>query len=544
MFIEPVSGENFFGRDEVIGTLRKRVTDLKGGYRQNIALAGPMLTGKSSILRHFLSTILEENVVPIYIDLDGAGFRVFAERFMATLLFGYLASEKIPTKNKLSDLVNLSNPFIPDTVKHVRKTRSLLQQKKKDMVYRNLLDLSSVFKKETGKNCLVVLDEFHNLSHYRLRTPFKIFGKHIMVQKDTMYIVSSSQKSLLKEILANKLSLLFGNFELVDVNGFDNRTAKSFIASITGANSIPEDITGYFLEISQGNPFYLRVLVETYDKVRGSCVSLGALENLLETLAELLYRSSGVLNQYFTNNINFFIERKSRRMFLPVLVSLARGNGTMEEMRGDMRTSDKQLRVKLKKLESMDLIYSNGSFFKITDKLFEYWLRNVYDLKVSSLVDDIDIKYLEFKERFALDFRGYSKFRLKDPVYSVENLFRSFSNQKIQVGLRCRKMPRFKKVTCRRLSENVSEIVGFQGSAKKWVCHVKVFDIAGEEDINRLKTFRSGSKSGKVSRRIFVPVKGMDQNALLLAKDENVWVWDVETLNQKLRLFGLYGLTV
>ena len=56
MFIEPVFGKKFFGREEVLGTLQKRVTSLKGGYRQNMALTGPMLAGKSSILRLARST--------------------------------------------------------------------------------------------------------------------------------------------------------------------------------------------------------------------------------------------------------------------------------------------------------------------------------------------------------------------------------------------------------------------------------------------------------------------------------------------------------
>ena len=61
MFIEPVFGKKFFGREEVLGTIQKRVTALKGGYRQNMALTGPMLSGKSSILRHFLNNIDDDN---------------------------------------------------------------------------------------------------------------------------------------------------------------------------------------------------------------------------------------------------------------------------------------------------------------------------------------------------------------------------------------------------------------------------------------------------------------------------------------------------
>ena len=50
MFSEPVVGDRFFGREEVLDLFNKRVAALKDGYRQNIALTGQSLSGKSSII--------------------------------------------------------------------------------------------------------------------------------------------------------------------------------------------------------------------------------------------------------------------------------------------------------------------------------------------------------------------------------------------------------------------------------------------------------------------------------------------------------------
>ena len=86
MFIEPVFGKKFFGREQVLATLHKRVTAMKGGYRQNVALTGPMLAGKSSILRHFLKSVKDSDVIPIYIELAGEDYNVFCMRYMATLM--------------------------------------------------------------------------------------------------------------------------------------------------------------------------------------------------------------------------------------------------------------------------------------------------------------------------------------------------------------------------------------------------------------------------------------------------------------------------
>ncbi len=227
MFVEPVFGKKFFGREEVLATLHKRVTALKGGYRQNLALAGPMLAGKSSILRHFLKNVGDTDVIPLYIEMTGEDFGIFCSQFMSSLLYHYMTAEGMKPAGNLKELKRDCRPVIPETVRCMDKVSKALKGRKKELAYETLLGLTSVFKTETGKSCLVILDEFQNISDFHLRNPFQTFGKFIMVQKNTMYIVSSSQKTLLKEILSKKLSLLFGNFEVIDVEGFDDQIARS-----------------------------------------------------------------------------------------------------------------------------------------------------------------------------------------------------------------------------------------------------------------------------------------------------------------------------
>ena len=88
MFSEPVIGERFFGREEVLDLFNKRVAALKDGYRQNIALTGQSLSGKSSIILHFLSTIKGEGFVPIYVEVVKESFGAFADKFVARFDWG------------------------------------------------------------------------------------------------------------------------------------------------------------------------------------------------------------------------------------------------------------------------------------------------------------------------------------------------------------------------------------------------------------------------------------------------------------------------
>ncbi|MDP8299228.1 MAG: ATP-binding protein [Candidatus Tantalella remota] len=559
MFIEPVFGKKFFGREEVLGTLQKRVTALKGGYRQNLALAGPMLAGKSSILRHFLKNIKDSDVIPLYIELDGGNFHVFCRRFMATLLYRYLkASGRLAEMNRMAEFRGVKRTqgddkefamlkeecrsLIPDTVKCVDRIEKSLKQKKDNSAYEQLLSLTSVFKAETGKGCIVIFDEFQNLADFPLKKPFQVFGKFIMVQKNTMYIVSSSQKTLLRDILARKLSLLFGNFEVIEINGFDNQTSRSFIADKVKGTAASEGMINYIIQVSQGSPFYIEVLSKRFsDLLKHAQALRGEEECLLDTFAELLYGSDGVLNQYFTNNINFFLEKKNRKKFIPVLESLARGNSTIKEIQKDMGKQDKELGNRLQKLQEMDLVLNSGTFYTISDKLFEYWIRHVFTLKAQSMIDDMDIKYLEFKNAVLEDLRNYREFSSKSVETVVSELFSAFGGEKVKIDINCRKMPKFDSVKRRSLSDNVFQITGMTGG-RKWICHVKKGDIVDERDVSNLARIKDGKDDPKISRKIFISLKGIEQNAYLLAKDQNLWVWDANKLNSILRLFGKFEL--
>lgn len=553
MFIEPVFGKKFFGREEVLATLQKRVNAIKGGYRQNLALTGPMLAGKSSILRHFLKSIKDADVIPVYVEMSGTDFDVFCMRFMATLLYQYLRTAGERCESNFDALKGLCRNRVPKTVCQIEDICKALEQKKCDDAYEMLLDLTSTFKSESGANCIVVLDEFHNLSNFRLKKPFQTFGKFIMVQENTMYIVSSSQKTLLKEILVKKLSLLFGNFEVIEINGFDNHTARSFIADKIKDTAVSENIKNYIIQISQGNPFYLEAILKRFSAAMKAKKGAGeAKECLLDTLAELLYDSGGIFNQYFTNNMSFFLEKKTRKKFIPILISLAKGNSKIKSIRNDLGKAGSDLGTKLQQLRDMDLIYQSGVFYKIEDKLFEFWLKNVYGLKMNAVVDDLDIKYLEFKNLIDKDFREYCQFGSKSLADVVRELFASFRNEKARVSMHERKLPFFESVEAKELPGNTVRITGRvpkypvwgRAGSSAWLCHIKQENLTDEQDISALGNLKVSDEGLKISRKIIIPFKGIEHNAFLLAKEHNIWVWDIGQLNNCLRLFGKFELVL
>ena len=81
---------NFYGRREVLDTLRKRVLSLKDGYRQNVAILGPRFSGKTALIQQFINDVEDKDVVIIYLDLEGRDFTYFCAQFTKGLLYQYL----------------------------------------------------------------------------------------------------------------------------------------------------------------------------------------------------------------------------------------------------------------------------------------------------------------------------------------------------------------------------------------------------------------------------------------------------------------------
>ena len=204
-----------------LNLLKRRVLDLKEGYRQNVALLGNRFVGKTFVLQKFLAELDDENIVAIYLDLDNKDFNFFFFRFVGSLLYNFSKISKLPLFDDLQLLMENARTLIPQTIDEIKKIQLLLSDDRCEEAYRELIALPEIFSSETGKFCVIIMDEFQNLQELEIPNVFQELGKKIMTQKRSIYIVSSSYPTAAKQILSEKLSLLFGNFEMIEMEPFD-----------------------------------------------------------------------------------------------------------------------------------------------------------------------------------------------------------------------------------------------------------------------------------------------------------------------------------
>lgn len=538
MFSDPVVGDDFFGRQEVIDVLTKRASAFKSGYRQNVAIIGHQQLGKTSILRHFLHTFKDSSVLCVYVEIKLQALDYFVEQFIRSLLFQCIGPEAgISPSDSLAKLSETIQNKLPATVARIHEISALLKQRHAEEAYSRLFELTSVITQETGKRCIVILDEFHRLGEFGVKNAFSNFGKRIMVQKDTMYLLSSSSFSASKKILAEKLALLFGNFERIYLEPFDFKTSFNFVASKLSAFKISESLGAFLVSFTDGQPFFLQ---NTVSKIR----DIAAFKNenevskrtVAEALLKLLFESQGVFNQYFTNLIQPWARRQNRGSHILILTQLAKGSNRLKDIAQGVNRNQRETSSQLNDLIESELILKNGVFYRFHNKLFKFWLREVYEKRELSLLE-VAAKAEDFIARMEQVIDEHEALRRLDPVERVSDLFTRFQNDLIEFGEKKRKLPHF--------SEIIREEIGaLRGSSRKliakghgrcWVCKI-VEERATEREVLELLKDETAEKSA--ATKVLVALNGMDDTAKLLAKEKKVLTLGLSRVNLLMDLYG------
>ncbi len=541
MFSDPVVGENFFGRQEIIDLLVKRASALRSGYRQNVAIIGHQQLGKTSILRQFLHVLNDPKILSIYVEIKLQAVDYFVEQFIRSLLFQYLnrTAKGDPTET-LSRLAERATPFIPKTVERIEEIVNLLKSRHAEEAYSRLYDLTSSLKQETGLNCIVILDEFHRLGEFGIKNAFSAFGKKIMVQKDTMYVLSSSAFSASRKILAEKLALLFGNFERVYLEVFDFETSFQFLEKRLAPVRIPEFLKSFLVAFTDGHPFFLENVAS---RIRELSLAKNDPEVSRETIADvllrLLYESQGVLNQYFMKLISPWTQSSSRGIQLLILTELAKGKNKLKDLTLAINRNQREISREIQELMAHELILKTGVFYRFHNKIFKFWLKEVYEKKELSMLGTSARAedFLLCIEAMILEHEELSRMAATDRVLK---LFGLFGNEIVEFGEKKRKLPHFTEFikTCgeKNTASNQSGSIIAKGHGRCWLCKITE-EKATEREI--LQLVEGGEKSTPfATTRVLVALRGLDDNAKLLAKEKHVLTLGLSRINMLMDVYG------
>ena len=533
------AAKGFFGRKFKISLLKRRVLDLKEGYRQNMAFLGSRFIGKTAFLYKFMEELDDNDLIAVYLNLDNKDFNYFFNKFVGSLLYNYSKVENLPLFNDIHLLLENAKTLIPQTVAEIQKIQKDLAKDKYEETFKNIISLPEIFTSESGKFCVIILDEFQNLGDFGINDVFQELGKKIMTQKRSIYIVSSSVPSEAKKILSEKLSLLFGNFEILEMAPFDPKTSQEFIAYHLKEIRMGLQLRNFLIDFTGGHPLYLNLIVQELSNLSSIHKQTEVFIPLIvQSIENIIFNPWGGLGRHFEIIVNQLCQTKSNRAMAWVLIALSNGKTRLKEIAEDGGLKPSVLIQRINRLIESGIIVRNGNLFHFNDKLFKYWIKYVFQKRLKSFELTSEKQSSDFKNEINHLINNFQRVSEKDLPDRIVELLHCFDNESLQLFGRKYKLP------------VIHEVVSICMDQKKGCAQMNIMKAESEEGLlligfkenlceNDVTAFVNESKKidQRPQRRLIISLDELDENTRLKALQERMWIWNEKEINALLSFY-------
>ncbi|HLD41209.1 MAG TPA: hypothetical protein VJA84_03430, partial [Candidatus Omnitrophota bacterium] len=504
-----------YGRQDILEILNKRAAGLEKGYRQNIAILGDELIGKSYLMEYWLSSYHSNYSIPVYLKEISGSFPDFADKFSGKLLFSFLKNSQYQLKEDLKQLLDKAEKHIPQTCAAIRE---ILSQKKNKphTVFARLLELPEILHKETSKSCIIVIDEFQDMEGLKIKDMYELWSRHIMLSKHTMYVLISSKKHIALNILSASLNLLFGNFEKLEVPAWDNHTCRGFIRERLKPFELPEQVLDFITGISGGRPFYLNVLCASFkDYLNKNPAIKPDFPSLPASCQELFVNEWGILNRRFLSLIERINREAPGALAIKLLVETAKGPTRISKLPQSSGASKKETACALTKLSALGIINKNSDIYFLQDKVFAFWLKSVYEARINGYGCESrdEVVKKSFEKELTRLFDEFREAQDRQTNERIFELFNKFSNESVEFHKKRLRLNHFKEVKMLNLNAGQPQKGIIARSANSlWIAAFKE-DKVNEEDMRDFVRACKRFKYNKSQKRIFIAFDNIDDNA-------------------------------
>ncbi len=530
--------DKFYGREDILELLKKRVLDFKEGYRQNIALLGERYIGKTSIFQKFLDTLEQRSILSVYVDLETLDIHQFCEKISASLLYQFLKLRGQTPQEDIKVLLESVQGAVPLTVKGVRRVQVHLAHGRHADAYREVIALPQTFASETGLFCVLLLDEFQALDDWGIPDVYRDLGKTIMTQKQCLYIVSSSLPNVAEVILSEKLSLLFGNFEVRRIDPFSIKTCQEFIRAHLQNIAISDSLRDFLIDFTGRRPLYLKLVCH---ELRTYCNLHGQVEVFLPVLTEavksVLFNPWGVLSRHF----DLFMDTlclKGNILNARILLVLASGKQKIKDVAGQMDMKLSQISSRVNRLVEAGHVVKNGKFFYIDDRLFRYWLKFVFYKRQQTFEYSLERQMKDFESEFTRMVENFQAANQKDVQARIIELLNCFDDEAVQMNGRRYKLPVFERLSSIKRIDGAAEPFAFidaRTSSGNWCVVLTRYSVQEQEIASIAANLKKHNR--KLERCVLIALEDLDENVRVRALQERMWIWNESELNTLLNLY-------
>lgn len=531
---------SFLGRKQIVDLIKRRVSDLKEGYRQNIALIGCLHVGKSTVLQSFLEGFDDSAVGSVYLDLENRDLDYFVIKTCRSILHHFCRIKGLELHEDIAKLSASARGHIPATVDVVSSALTALEKGRAAEAFDMTLSLPETLAQECGLKTVIIYDEFQSISGMGVPEAFRRLADHITTQKHSLYILASSFQEQAARILEEELTLLFGSFELVHLLPLDLNASLEFIERRLGGVKLSPTLRSFLADFTGGRPLYLDIISQELINLAAIYKQQEVYAPLLAQAVEnLLFNRWGALSRHFELCVERLCAGKNNRLVTTVLFFLADGVHKLKDIVASCGAKQTQVSARLNFLAGEGVVEKNGPYFHIKDKLMAYWIRYIFQKRIKSIELEPGKQRDEFRAAILKDINEFQSNCRKDLSSRVIELLNCFENEHLNLYGRSYKLPMFKEAKSLRMGQSGGQgfdVIQAEADDGAWLLVLRKDPLA-EKDISGV--VEEVRKMGiRMRKCVLVPFSGIDDTARLCALNERMWIWNEPVLNSLMSLYG------
>lgn len=538
-------------RPELADHLRQRLAAFGEGFRQNLALIGPSGSGKTFQL-HQLMSHPPAPALFIYCPLYREACRAFIHRLLCATLQAGLppaarsgsAPPATPSSGArgsqqdqpLEALLRAAEPTLPKTAAAIRALDGLLARRLYGEALSRALDTIPILREERGRPCVLILDEFLYLEELGLAHAFHELGKRVMTWNHTLFFLASSSPYRARRILRERLQLLFGQFELLELDSPNASSASAWVQQeLKGIRGVRAS-SAFLIRWLGSYPWYLTVLLRRLRELAALRKSPDLSEALfLQAAWDVVGTPEGALHRWCASRLEGLAHGRLGPRAVEALIQVAQGARTTTEI--GQRIGRAGLSEALQCLVEQDLAQRNGMCWTVTDPVLRCWLATVFHAQRA----EVGLDEGETRQRLEQYLRSLWATWMQATQLSctqqVVELFGRFRDETVSLNAKTGRLPTFQTIRTHHPDlPGVEAYLIAEGQGRRWCASVQPAAV-DETAIAHFEAF-CRSQYPKPARKVVITTSRMDQHARLVAKAANMWVWEADDLQTLRELYG------